>query len=163
MLVPRSSCEEVLAIATKTMEKEVVGCGFTNPEATIGPVVSKAQHDRVRSYIESGFREGARIVTGGLELPEGTESSGGYFVAPTLFADVTNDMAIASDEIFGPVLSVIPYDTEEEAIALANDTRYGLNNAVASGNLQRALNVALQLESGVVSRRKPSWRKDLFV
>jgi aldehyde dehydrogenase (NAD+) len=152
MLVSRDHCDRVLEIATKTMEKELVGCGATNPNATIGPLASETQYNSVRSYIESGIREGARVVTGGLEMPEGTETSGGYFVRPTMFADVTNDMTIARDEIFGPVLCVIPYDTEDEAIALANDTPYGLNNAVASEDLKRALGVASKLESGAVGR-----------
>jgi len=160
MLVPRDHCDRVLELATKTMEKEIVGCGATNPNATIGPLASETQYNSVRSYIESGIREGARVVTGGLEMPEGIETTGGggggYFVRPTLFADVTNDMTIARDEIFGPVLCVIPYDTEDEAIALANDTPYGLNNAVASGDLKRALDVASKLESGIVMINKTS-------
>lgn len=154
MLVPRKSCDAVLEIAAKTMNKEIVGCSVTNPEATLGPLVSKTQYDRVRSYIETGIREGATVVTGGLEKPKGTETSDGYFVQPTLFADVTNDMTIAQEEIFGPVLCVIPYDTEEEAIEIANDTPYGLNNAVASGDLKRALGVASKLESGTVMINK---------
>ena len=158
MLVPRDHCDRVLEIATITMEQEIVGCGATNPNATIGPLASETQYDSVRSYIESGIREGARVVTGGLELPKGIETTtsgggGGYFVRPTLFADVTNDMTIAREEIFGPVLCVIPYDTDDEAIALANDTPYGLSNAVASGDLQRALGVASKLESGMVSHK----------
>ena len=149
MLVPRDRYEEVLEIAAKAMEKEIVGCAFTNPETSIGPLVSEDQYNIVRSYIQKGITEGARIVTGGLDPPKGTEGSGGYFVKPTLFA-CTNDTTIAQEEIFGPVLCVIPYDTEEEAIKLANDTQYGLNNAVASRDLRRALNVASKLESGVV-------------
>ena len=151
MIVPRDRYEEVLEIASKTMAKEIVGCCSMNPSSTIGPLASEAQYNTVRSYIERGISEGARVVTGGLEAPEGTEGSGGYFVKPTLFA-CTNDMTIAQEEIFGPVLCVIPYDTEDEAIALANDTPYGLNNAVASRDLRRALNVASKLESGVVGR-----------
>ncbi len=151
MLVPRDRCDEVCEIVSKTMDKEIVGWS-TDPNATIGPLVSETQYNAVRSYIERGISEGARLVTGGPEAPEGTKDSGGYFVKPTLFADVTNDMTIAQEEIFGPVLCVIPYDTEDEAIKLANDTPYGLNNAVASGDLKRALKVASKLESGCVSR-----------
>lgn len=152
MLAPRSHYEEILKIAAKTMEKEVVGCSLTNPDATLGPLASEVQYNAVRSAIENGISEGARLVTGGLDAPAGTETSGGFFVRPTVFADVTNDMSIAQKEIFGPVLCVIPYDTEEEAIEIANDTTYGLNNAVASADLKRALKVASRLQSGVVSR-----------
>eukprot|EP00531_Pseudo-nitzschia_arenysensis_P001966 CAMPEP_0116115236 /NCGR_PEP_ID=MMETSP0329-20121206/399_1 /TAXON_ID=697910 /ORGANISM="Pseudo-nitzschia arenysensis, Strain B593" /LENGTH=518 /DNA_ID=CAMNT_0003608655 /DNA_START=239 /DNA_END=1795 /DNA_ORIENTATION=- len=153
MLVPRDRSDEVCEIVTKTMKKEIVGC-TTDPNATIGPLVSETQYNAVRSYIERGISEGARLVIGGPEAPEGTKDSGGYFVKPTLFADVTNDMTIAREEIFGPVLCVIPYDTEEEAIKLANDTPYGLNNAVASGDLKRALKVASKLQSGTVMVNK---------
>jgi len=149
MLVPTVHYEKVLAIASEIMESEIVGCSRINPDATIGPLVSKQQYDRVISYIKTGIEEGARLVTGGPEPPEDTDSNG-YFVRPTLFADVTNQMTIAKEEIFGPVLCVIPYETEDEAIRLANDTPYGLNNAVASSDLKRALNVASQLESGMV-------------
>lgn len=152
MLVPRESYGTVLEIASKVMQKEVIGCPTTakNPEATLGPLVSEAQYNRVRSYIERGVAEGATVVTGGLDRPVGTEDSPGYFVKPTLFGDVTGNMAIAQEEIFGPVLCVIPYDTEEEAIALANGTPYGLNSAVASRDTRRALRVASRLESGMV-------------
>jgi len=155
MLVPRKDYETALSIAAKTMETEIVGCSLTNPEATIGPLASKTQYDRVVSYIKKGVEEGARVVTGGPGKPEGlAESSDGYFVQPTLFADVTNEMTIAKEEIFGPVLCVIPYDTETEGIQMANDTPYGLNNAVASADVKRALGVASQLESGMVMVNK---------
>lgn len=155
MLVPREFCETVLEIASNTMKKETVGLSSAtneneNPRVTLGPLASEAQYNRVRSYIERGISEGATVITGGLDLPEGTETSGGFFVKPTLFGDVTNDMVIAQEEIFGPVLCVIPYDTEEEAIELANGTPYGLNNAVASSNFKRALDVASRLKSGMV-------------
>lgn len=149
MLVPREHRDQVLEIAKSTMEEEIVGCTVTNPEATMGPLVSKAQYDRVVAYIRKGIAEGARVVTGGPEKPQGVNEHG-YFVKPTLFANVTNQMTIAREEIFGPVLCVIPYDTEQEAIRLANETPYGLNNAVASRDLKKALRVASQLESGMV-------------
>eukprot|EP00536_Pseudo-nitzschia_multiseries_P013522 jgi/Psemu1/298461/fgenesh1_pm.580_\ len=149
MLVSPGHYEQVLSIASEIMESEVVGCSRTNPDATMGPLASKQQYDRVVSYIQTGIEEGARLVTGGPDPPEGTDANG-YFVRPTLFADVTNQMTIAREEIFGPVLCVIPYETEEEGIRLANETPYGLNNAVASSDLKRALRVASRLESGMV-------------
>merc|ERR1712110_519194 len=103
-----------------------------DPGSNIGPLVSELQWERVQGLLKKGVDEGARLVTGGLGKPEGLED--GFFVKPTLFADVKNDMTIAQEEIFGPVLSMIPYETEEEAVEIANDTIYGLNNAVASSN-----------------------------
>merc|ERR1711941_155612 len=111
--------------------------------ADIGPLVSQMQWDRVQSLLEKGMAEGARLLCGGPGKPEGLED--GFFVKPTVFADVNNKMAIAKEEIFGPVLSIIPYETEGEAVEIANDTIYGLNNAVASKDPERALDVAAQL------------------
>jgi len=119
-----------------------------DPDASIGPLVSQVQWDRVQGLLQKGIDEGARVVTGGPGKPEGLED--GFFVKPTLFADVKNDMTIAQEEIFGPVLSMIPYDTEEEAIRIANDTIYGLNNAVASSNKKRRIEVCSKLRSGMV-------------
>lgn len=150
MLVPRKDYDTVLDIAKQTFEEERVGTA-NDPQATMGPLVSKQQYDRVQSYLQKGIDEGARVVVGGPGLPENSSlPPGGYFVQPTLFSDVSNDMTIARDEIFGPVLSVIPYDTEDEAIGIANDTVYGLNNAVASQDVSRALKVASKLQSGMV-------------
>ena len=95
----------------------------------LGPLISEVQRDRVRSYIEKGIEEGATLVTGGADAPEGLET--GFFVQPTVFSNVTTDMTIAQEEIFGPVLSIIPYDTEDEAVEIANDTLYGLAGAVS--------------------------------
>ena len=147
MIVPREHQETVLAIAARTMREEVVG-DSSNEGTTLGPLVSEAQHDRVVSYIRRGIAEGATLVAGGPEPPDGLGE--GYFVSPTLFGDVTGGMSIAQEEIFGPVLCVLPYDTEEEAIDTANGTPYGLNSAVASRDTKRALGVAGRLESGMV-------------
>merc|ERR1711870_46097 len=117
-------------------------------KAQNGPLVSKNQWDTVQGYIKKGIDEGARIVTGGLGKPEGLED--GYFAKNTVFADVNNKMTIAQEEIFGPVLCVIPYGTEEEGIDIVNDTIYGLNNAVGSANPDNAYRVAKQLRSGTV-------------
>lgn len=147
MLVPRTKYEEVIGIAKGVAESVQVGRA-DDPKAHIGPLVSQTQFDRVQGYLKKGIEEGARLVTGGPGKPAGLED--GYFVKPTVFADVHNKMTIAQEEIFGPVLSVIPYDTEDEAIKIANDTIYGLNNAVGSQNEERALKVASKLKSGVV-------------
>merc|ERR1719183_1071468 len=114
----------------------------------MGPVVSETQWDRIQGYLKKGIEEGARVVTGGPGKPEGLED--GYYVKPTVFADVHNKMTVAQEEIFGPVLSIIPYSTEKEGIEIANDTHYGLNNAVGSQNSERAMAVARQLRSGTV-------------
>jgi acyl-CoA reductase-like NAD-dependent aldehyde dehydrogenase len=111
--------------------------------------VSRVQHDRVQGYIAKGIEEGARLVTGGTGLPDGLDR--GFFVRPTVFSNVRNDMAIAQEEIFGPVLSIIPYDTEEEAIDIANDTIYGLAAGVWGGDQARAERVARKLRSGQVN------------
>jgi aldehyde dehydrogenase (NAD+) len=147
MLVHRDSYEEAVALAAESAAKYAPG--DPGDEATrMGPLVSAAQLERVRSYLALGVEEGARLVTGGPEPVEGRPN--GYYVRPTVFADVSNDMRIAQEEIFGPVLVVIPYDTEEEAVAIANDTVYGLNAAVWSGDPERGLAVARRLRAGQV-------------
>lgn len=145
LLVPRSRLAEAESVCKAVMDKVKVGRG---EKASMGPVVSQVQWDRVQTLIKKGVEEGAKVVTGGPNKPDGLED--GYFVKPTLFSNVTNDMTIAREEIFGPVLAVMPYDTEEEAIKIANDTVYGLNNAVASTDEARALKVASKLRSGSV-------------
>lgn len=147
MLVPKSRYEEAVSIAKKVAEGTTVGRP-ADPKAAIGPLVSQAQWERVQSYLKKGIDEGARCVAGGPGKPAGLED--GYYVKPTIFADVNNKMTIAQEEIFGPVLSIIPYETEKEGIEIANDTVYGLNNAVGSENPDRALAVARQLRSGTV-------------
>jgi len=145
LLVPRSRLAEAESVCKAVMDKVKVGRG---EKASMGPVVSQVQWDRVQTLIKKGVEEGAKVVTGGPNKPDGLEY--GYFLKPTLFSNVTNDMTIAREEIFGPVLAVMPYDTEEEAIKIANDTVYGLNNAVASTDEARALKVASKLRSGSV-------------
>src|ERR1700735_5400716 len=114
----------------------------------IGPLVSAVQRDRVRGYINKGIEEGAKLVTGGAEAPE--DLATGFFVRPTVFSEVTRTMTIAKEEIFGPVLSIIPYDSEDEAVEIANDTPYGLAGAVSSGDPARAERVARQMRTGQV-------------
>jgi acyl-CoA reductase-like NAD-dependent aldehyde dehydrogenase len=147
MIVPRSKLAQVEDIAVKTAESFTPGDPLGG-EARLGPLVSEVQRDRVRGYIQKGIDEGAKLLTGGVEPPEGLEK--GYFVRPTVFSDVRNDMTIAQEEIFGPVLSIIPVDSEEEAVAVANDTLYGLAGGVWSGDADKAKAIARQLRTGQV-------------
>jgi acyl-CoA reductase-like NAD-dependent aldehyde dehydrogenase len=147
MLVPREKLEEAEAAAKAAAEKAKPGDPFE--EGTrLGPLVSEAQRERVRSYIEKGQEEGAKLVTGGVEPPEGLE--GGYFVRPTVFSEVKPDMTIAQEEIFGPVLSIIPYDDEDEAAEIANSTIYGLDGGVWSADPERAKGFARRMRTGQV-------------
>ena len=120
----------------------------TDPKTAVGPMVSQKQYERIQSSIRKGIEEGAEVLVGGEGHPQGLE--GGYFVKPTVFVNVTNDMTIAREEIFGPVLSVIAYDSEEDAIRIANDSKYGLHAAVLGSDLSRARRVASQLRAGRV-------------
>jgi aldehyde dehydrogenase (NAD+)/betaine-aldehyde dehydrogenase len=147
MLVPRSRLAEVEDIAVKAAESYTPGDPF-DMSSRLGPLVSAAQRERVRSYIEKGVEEGAKLLTGGVESPEGLDK--GFFVRPTVFSEVRNDMTIAQEEIFGPVLAIIPYDTEEEAIEIANDTVYGLAGGVWAGDPERAKAVARRIRTGQV-------------
>jgi acyl-CoA reductase-like NAD-dependent aldehyde dehydrogenase len=147
MIVPRSRLAEVEEIARRTAEAATPGNPFDD-STRLGPLVSAAQRDRVRGYIEKGLEEGAKLVTGGAEAPEGLET--GYFVRPTVFSEVRRDMTIAQEEIFGPVLSILPYDSEEEAVSIANDSVYGLAGAVWAGDLDRAKAVARRIRTGQV-------------
>jgi acyl-CoA reductase-like NAD-dependent aldehyde dehydrogenase len=147
MLVPRSRLPEAEDIARRRAEGYRLGDPL-DPATTLGPLATAAQQSRVRTYIERGLAEGARLVTGGTELPDG--AGAGNYVAPTIFSDVRPDMAIAREEIFGPVLSILPYDTEDEAIAIANDSIYGLSGAVWSADRSRAERVARRLRTGQV-------------
>ncbi|MCS6986761.1 MAG: aldehyde dehydrogenase family protein [Sphingomonadaceae bacterium] len=146
MFVPRPRLEEAKAIAKSTAEGMSVGDPKGNHR--LGPVVSKTQFDRIQGYIAKGIEEGATLVTGGLGRPEGLEV--GYYVRPTVFADVRNDMTIAREEIFGPVLCMLAYDTVDEAIALGNDTPYGLA-AYVQGAPEEAREVARRLRAGQVT------------
>jgi len=147
MLVPRDKLAEAEELARAAAETFVAGDPF-DPATRIGPLVSAAQRDRVRMFIDKGLGEGAKLVTGGVETPEGLES--GFFVAPTVFSDVTRDMTIAREEIFGPVLVIMPYDSEDEAVDIANDTDYGLAGGVWSGDPEHAKAVARRLRTGQV-------------
>ena len=145
MLVHSSQYDEAVELAAKTAESFTVG--DPNDESTrLGPLVSKAQHERVSSYIEKGKAEGARIVAGGDTKP----LEKGYFVAPTVFADVTTDMTIAQEEIFGPVLSILKYEDEEEALRIANDSIYGLAGGVWSGDADKAKAFARKMKTGQI-------------
>jgi aldehyde dehydrogenase (NAD+) len=147
MLVPRALLAQAEAIAVSVSDSVVIGP--TDEESTtMGPVISKVQWDKIQGLIEAGIAEGAKVVCGGLGLPEGIES--GYYVRPTVFSDVSNDMTVAQQEIFGPVLVMIPYDTEEEAIQIANDTPYGLAGYVQSGDIDHARAVATRIRAGNV-------------
>jgi len=157
MLVPKSKYEEAVGIAKQVAEGTKVGRSCDD-DAAIGPVVSQVQWDKIQGYLQKGIDEGARVVAGGPGKPAGLED--GYYVKPTVFADVNNNMTIAREEIFGPVLCLIPYETEQEGIAIANDTIYGLNNAVGSANPDKALAVARKLRSGTVMINSVSFPTD---
>jgi acyl-CoA reductase-like NAD-dependent aldehyde dehydrogenase len=147
MLVPRSRAAEAEAIASEAASRYTVGDPL-DEKTRLGPLVSATQLERVRGYIRKGVEEGAKLVAGGPEPPEGLER--GYYVRPTVFSDVRNDMTIARDEIFGPVLVIIPYEDEEDAVRIANDTIYGLAAAVWSGDPERAKRVARLIRAGQV-------------
>jgi aldehyde dehydrogenase (NAD+) len=146
MLVPRDKQDEIVERAKAAAESVTVGPG--DSDAQIGPLVSATQRERVRSYIQKGIDEGARLVTGGTDAPEGLDT--GYFVRPTVFADVTPDMTIAQEEIFGPVLAIMPYDDEDDAVRIANSTIYGLSGGVQSADVERATRVARRIRTGQV-------------
>jgi aldehyde dehydrogenase (NAD+) len=146
MIVPRSRLDEVEDLAKKEAEQYVVGDPFA--EGTrMGPLVSEVQRERVRGLIRQGIADGAKLVTGGPDAPAGIDQ--GYFVAPTVFSDVTTTMTIAQEEIFGPVLVIMPFDDEDDAVRIANSTVYGLSGGV-SGSPDAALRVARQLRTGQV-------------
>jgi aldehyde dehydrogenase (NAD+) len=147
MLVPKSSMEEAAAIAKLTAES--IKVGDPAGDAWMGPVVSRGQWEKIQSLIRKGIDEGATLVTGGLGRP--ADNQKGFFVKPTIFANVTNHMTVAREEIFGPVLVILGYDDVEEAIALANDTVYGLSAYVSGKDLSRVRYVASQLRAGQVN------------
>jgi acyl-CoA reductase-like NAD-dependent aldehyde dehydrogenase len=147
MLVPRARLAEAEQIAAAVAEQFKPGDPF-DPESKLGPLVSDVQRERVRAYIRKGQEEGAKLVAGGADPPEGLER--GYFVRPTVFSDVTPQMTIAQEEIFGPVLAIMPYDDEEDAVRIANDTVYGLSGGVWSGDEERAKRVARRIRTGQV-------------
>ena len=145
MVVPRSRLSDVLELATTAVAKLTLGDPL-DPGTKLGPLVSAPQRQRVEAFIARGIEEGARLIAGG--KPSGFAR--GHYVQPAIFADVASGMTIAQEEIFGPVLSVLPYDTEEEAIAIANDTIYGLAGGVWSADADRAMRVARRIRSGQV-------------
>ena len=148
MLVPRAAAADAAALAGRIAAEVVVGDPL-DPGTDLGPLVSEVQLERVRAYIRQGLAEGATLVTGGPDRPPGVGD--GYFVRPTVFADVTNDMTIAREEIFGPVLAIIAYDDEAQAVEIANDTDYGLWAGVWSGDSRRGERVARRIRAGGVS------------
>jgi aldehyde dehydrogenase (NAD+) len=149
LLVPKSRYEEAKAILKATYEAYSTKWGhFDDPACAMGPVVSKKQMERIKSYIDIGVAEGATLLAGGKLRPDmGT----GWFIEPTCFVDVNNKMRIAQEEIFGPVLVVIPFEDDEDAIRIANDSVYGLSGAVQSGDLNRAMNIAKRVRTGTIS------------
>ena len=147
MIVPRKALAEVEMIAARLAEAYTTGDPF-DETTRFGPLVSAAQRDRVRAYIQKGIDEGAKLVTGGTEPPEGLDK--GYFVRPTVFSEVSAGMSIAREEIFGPVLTILAYDEEDEAVEIANDSIYGLAGAVWSADTSRATAVARRIRTGQV-------------
>jgi len=147
MLVPKSRMDEAAAIAAATAEKINVG-DPGNGDTQIGPLVSQLQFDKVQALIQKGIDEGAKLETGGVGRPDGLNV--GYFVKPTIFSNVTNDMSIAQEEIFGPVLSLIGYEDEDDAVNIANDTVYGLAAYISSGDLDHAIAIGRRIRAGNV-------------
>lgn len=154
MIVPRARLAEVEAIARATVDAIVVG--DPGDDATIlGPIANRAQFQRVQIMIAAGIDEGARLVCGGPGPPDGMER--GFFVRPTIFSDVGSDMRIAQEEIFGPVLAILPYDDVDEAVAIANDSLFGLGGHVHGTDMEQARRVALRIRTGQVHINSPAW------
>jgi aldehyde dehydrogenase (NAD+) len=148
MLVPLQRMAEATAIAKAVADKTKVG-DPKDATTNLGPVVNRAQWDKIQALIKTGIDEGAQLAAGGLGLPDGLNK--GYYVRPTVFSHVTNDMAIAREEIFGPVLSIIGYKDEDDAVRIANDTPYGLAGYVSSATAERARHVARRLRAGNIN------------
>ena len=147
MLVPKSRMDEAAAAAASVADATIVG-DPRDEKTEVGPLVSDLQWNKVQDLIQKGIDEGATLAAGGTGKPDGIEK--GYFARPTVFANVSNDMTIAREEIFGPVLSIIPYEDEDEAVRIANDTPYGLSGYVSSSDLDRARKVAARMRTGMV-------------
>jgi len=147
MLVPKDRLAEAAVIAAAAADATVVG-DPQDENTHIGPVISQLQWDKIQGLIQAGIDEGATLVAGGAGRPEGLET--GYYVKPTVFSGVSNDMTIAQEEIFGPVLTIIPYEDEDDAVRIANDTPYGLSGYVTSADKNRARSVAARLRTGMV-------------
>ena len=154
MLVPRALHGRILEIAADAAEEQVVG-DPRDERTTMGPLISERQYSKVQRLIETGIAEGAMLVAGGVGKPKGLQR--GYFARPTVFGNVTRNMTIAREEIFGPVLAIMPYDTEAEAIEIANESEFGLAAYVQSANLPHARAVARQLRAGQVHINYPDW------
>jgi acyl-CoA reductase-like NAD-dependent aldehyde dehydrogenase len=154
LIVPRGGLERVHELALAAMGQMVVGDPM-DPATTHGPLANRAQFDRVRQMIEAGLQDGARLLAGGPGLPGGLER--GFYVRPTIFSEVHTGMTIAQQEIFGPVLAILPYDTVEEAIAIANDTVYGLGAHVQGSDQEQLRAVAARIQSGQVHLNYPAW------
>ncbi|MBX5204133.1 aldehyde dehydrogenase family protein [Rhizobium sp. NZLR1] len=154
MLVPRHLHDKAVEIARRAAESVVIG-DVNDDATTLGPVVNQRQFERVKSLIDAGIAEGATLVTGGSDMP--ANMNRGFFVKPTVFADVTPEMSVAREEMFGPVVSLIPYDGTEQAIAITNDTPYGLAAYLQSKDLVAAKRVASRLRAGQVMINHPSW------
>ena len=154
MIVPGERLEEIEALAKRHAQSILVG-DPTDPNTVLGPVANKAQFDRIQRMIAVGVEEGAKLLCGGLGRPEGLDQ--GWFARPTIFSDVRTDMRIAQEEIFGPVLCILPYTSVEEALMIANDTVYGLGGHVQSRDTDRARDVARQIRSGQVHINHPAW------
>ena len=147
MLVPAKKMDEAIAIAKEAAEATTVG--DPNGNATIGPVVNRTQWDRIQGLIQKGIDEGATLVTGGPDRPEALDK--GFYVKPTVFANVTNDMTIAKEEIFGPVVSILGYNSVDEAVNIGNDTEYGLAAYISGTDMTKVKEVAAKLRAGQVS------------
>jgi aldehyde dehydrogenase (NAD+) len=147
MLVPRARMEEAAAVARAVAEGTKVG--DLSDKKAIGPVASKAQFEKVQGLLQKGVDEGATVAAGGPGRPDGVDT--GYYVKPTVFADVTNDMTIAREEIFGPVLCILGYDDVDEAVEIANDTEYGLSGYVSGADLDEARALARRIRAGQVA------------
>jgi aldehyde dehydrogenase (NAD+) len=147
MLVPAGKMDEAIVIAREAAESTTVG--DPNGNATIGPVVNKTQWEKIQRLIKAGIDEGATLVTGGVGRPDGLDK--GFYVKPTVFANVTNTMTIAKEEIFGPVVSILGYDTVDQAVAIGNDTEYGLAAYISGSDITKIREVASKLRAGQVS------------
>jgi aldehyde dehydrogenase (NAD+) len=147
MLVPAKKMDEAIAIAKEAAEATTVG--DPNGNATIGPVVNRTQWEKIQKLIKAGIAEGATLVTGGPDRPEGLDK--GFYVKPTVFANVTNDMTIAKEEIFGPVVSILGYNSVDEAVNIGNDTEYGLAAYISGTDMTKVKEVAAKLRAGQVS------------
>ena len=154
MIVPRTKLAEVEALARRTVESIVVG-DPADEATTLGPIANRPQFQRVNTMIAIGLEDGARLVCGGLERPDGLPE--GFYVRPTVFSDVASAMRVAQEEIFGPVLVIIPYDDVDEAVAIANDTVFGLGGHVQGADIAQARSVALRIRTGQVHINHPAW------